>query len=170
MKKKLKIKFWKAKKALAMQILEQEGFPKEKESGKVRIEYSPALFEEGSIVYLRGERIDYNYSVARIQFNTNEVRDEYLNEVVNAITDELFTSDGELKVGEICKVSNNENEDGSPNELIAILPKGYKERFIVKVFYGMGWDSFDYAHPLCKRIEPKIETNGEIITYTWEEE
>ena len=34
MSKKLKIQFWKADKALAMQILEQEGLPSCKEEGK----------------------------------------------------------------------------------------------------------------------------------------
>ena len=50
--KRLKIQFWKAEKALAMQILEQEGLLKEK-WGFVHINDSPALdFELG--VWLRG--------------------------------------------------------------------------------------------------------------------
>ena len=141
MKKKLVVKFWKAERALAMQIVEQEGLPKE---------------------------IDFDVSLK--QFSDNEKRDEYLTKMTQAITYELFTGTGELKVGEICKVSDCEIEDGAPNELIAILPKEYKKRFIVKVFYDKGWEAFEYARPLCKRTEPKVEINGEIITYTWEEE
>lgn len=36
--KELKIQFWRAEKALAMQILEQEGLPKRKKEGFFRIE------------------------------------------------------------------------------------------------------------------------------------
>ena len=167
MKKKLVIKFWKAEKALAMQILEQEGLPKEKKEGFVRIVSSPAMFEDE--IYLRGEASG-NYNMCYSYIETDSKRDAYISKITNAITDELFTSDGELRVGEMCKVSDNENEDGAPNELIAILPKGYKARFIVKVFYGTGWESFEYAQPLAKRTEPKVKENGEVITYIWEEE
>lgn len=168
MKKKLKIKFWKAEKALVMQILEQEGLPERKEKGTIQI--VSRLEMCGDEIYLRGNQHNSDFNLDYIYFKTNTDRDLYLNKMTQAITDELFTSDGELKVGEICKVSNYENEDGAPNELIAILPKYYKQRFIVKVFYGNGWDSFEYARPLSKRIEPKVEVNGEIVTYTWEEE
>ena len=44
MKKKLKIKFWKAERALAMQILEQEGLPERKETGSVQIRNVNRLF------------------------------------------------------------------------------------------------------------------------------
>ncbi len=168
MSKKLKIKFWRAEKALAMQILEQEGLPTEKKyDGIVFITSSPELYSED--VYLRGTEKKYDLCICHCYFASNQDRDEYLDKITQAITDELFTGKGDLKVGEMCKVSDNENEDGSPNELIAILPKGYKARFIVKVFYGTGWESFEYAQPLAKRTEPKIEECGELITYTWEE-
>ena len=52
MKKKLKIKFWKAEKALAMQILEQEGLPKVKDDGNVNIGQCPDLYSD--MVELRG--------------------------------------------------------------------------------------------------------------------
>lgn len=53
MSKKLKIQFWRAEKALAMQIIEQEGLPAEKGNGFVKIIDSPALdFEMG--IWLRG--------------------------------------------------------------------------------------------------------------------
>ncbi len=167
MSKKLKIKFWKAEKALAMQVIEQEGLPTYKNKGKVWIITHPSIY---CSIQLRGSHKDCDLGITQKRFSTNTDRDAYLKKIINAITDELFTSNGELKVGEMCKVSDNENEDGSPNELIAILPKGYKARFIVKVFYGTGWESFEYAQPLAKRTEPKIEECGELITYTWEEE
>ena len=168
MKKKLVIKFWKAEKALAMQILEQKGLPKRKVNGVVCITNFPEFYKNE--VHLRGICSKCDLYISPLSsFCSNKERDEYLDKITQAITDELFTSDGELRVGEMCKVSDNENEDGAPNELIAILPKGYKARFIVKVFYGTGWESFEYAQPLAKRTEPKVEENGELITYTWEE-
>ena len=72
MSKKLKIKFWKAERALAMQILD---------CGYI------------------SDNIDC-FRVATKLFVSNQSRDDHLNKVVNAITDELFTSNGELKVGE----------------------------------------------------------------------
>ena len=168
MKKKLVIKFWKVESAFAMQVLEQIGLPEQKDTGKIRIACGPDI--EGDIMYLRGDFNECNYDVICQNFDTNQDRDAYLDKMTQAITDELFTGTDELKVGEICKVSDCEIEDGAPNELIAILPKEYKKRFIVKVFYDKGWEAFEYARPLCKRIEPKVETNGEVITYTWEEE
>lgn len=45
MKKKLKIQFWKAERALAMQILEQEWLPNYKDEGFTYIWDQPALYE-----------------------------------------------------------------------------------------------------------------------------
>ena len=166
MKKKLKIKFWKTERALAMQIVEQEGLPKEK-TGTVVIKQSPKLYSD--VICLRGDYQDYDLDIeVRDKFESNAERDTYLYKITQAITDELFTSDGKLKVGEMCEVSNNEVGWG-PNELLAILPESCEFRYIVKTIDRKGWNSFIHARPLCKRTEPKVETNGEIITYTWEE-
>ena len=52
MKKKLKIKFWRAEKALAMQVVEQEGLPKQKYDGVVVIINCPEINKDE--VHLRG--------------------------------------------------------------------------------------------------------------------
>ena len=122
MKKKLKIKFWKAKKALAMQIIEQEGLPTYKNKGRVWITTHPSIYTS---IQLRGSHKDCNLSITHKRFCTNQERDAYLDKAIWAITDELFTANGELKVGQ--------------------------------------------ARPIAKRTEPKVEVNGEIRTYTWEE-
>ena len=101
--KKLTIQFWKAEKALAMQILEQEGLPSCKEEGKVLIRNRPALYENS--IHLRGCAKWDNLRIPHIEFSTNAELEEYLQKVVNAITDELFTGEGELKVGEMCEAS-----------------------------------------------------------------
>lgn len=127
MKKKLKIQFWKAEKALAMQILEQEGLPKEKEKGHIRIVLQPDLLTE--TLYLRGKEHEYNLCILSIDFNSNSARDAYLQKAVNAITDELFTGEGELKVGEMCEVRDDEDEQWKKRKLLAILSKEYKNPF-----------------------------------------
>lgn len=168
MSKKLKIQFWRAEKALAMQILEQEGLPKEKEKGHIRIVLQPDLLTE--TLYLRGKEHEYNLCILSIDFNSNSARDAYLQKVVNAITDELFTGEGELKVGEICEVRNAESETWKKRKLIAILPEQYDERFIAEwEDYPIKHKGWSCARPIAKRTEPTVEECGQLVTYTWEE-
>ena len=168
MSKKLKIQFWRAKLALAMQILEQEGLPKYKEDGFVNIIDSPWIGKKK--LFLRGDDSIYNWKISRIEFDINTERDTYLQKVVNAITDELFTGEGgELKVGEMCEVRDNEDDNWKKRKLIAILPEKYDKRFIAeKEDYPYEHYSWDCARPIG-RTEPKIEECGNVITYTWEE-
>ena len=170
MSKKLKIQFWKAEKSLAMQILEQEGLPKEKGDGFIKIIDSPALdFELG--VWLRGYHSSSTLSIETIYLNSNTARDEYLQKIVNAITDELFAGEGELKVGEMCEVRDDEDKQWKKRKLLAILPKEYKNPFVTESevcnnSYCILWNC---ARPIAKRTEPTVEECGQLITYTWEE-
>lgn len=167
MNKKLKIQFWKAEKALAMQILEQEGLPKEKMDGYVRINDSPALISDKT-VWLRGYLHYANLRLNPLHFNTNSKRDAYLQKAVNAITDELFTDEGgELKVDEMCEVSDD-GVSWHKYRLLAILPDRYEMRFIVENG-TLSWCTCTYARPIAKRTEPKIEECGNVVRYTWEE-
>ena len=164
--KKLTIQFWKAEKALAMQILEQEGLPKEKGGWFVHIVDSPALdFELG--VWLRGYQHGADFDLETISLNSNAERDAYLNKVVNAITDELFTGEGELEVGEMCEVSDC-GDFWEKRRILAILPEHYEVRFITENGSG-SWSTWLHARPIAKRTEPKIEECGNVVTYTWEE-
>ena len=163
--KKLKIQCWKAEKALAMQILEHEGLPKEKRDGFVHIIDSSAL--------------DFDFGARR--FKSNSERDAYLDKTVNAITDELFTGEGrELKVGEMCEVCDDDNFlDCRVARLLAILPENYATRYICDDFVkyvedneGLPrpWLATDYVRPITNKCtEPKVEECGQLITYTWEE-
>ena len=168
MSKKLKIQFWKAEKALAMQILEQEVLPENKCKGFVKTEYSPTLGSKE--IWLRGREVIYDSCIDSVYFKTNADRDAYLEKIVNAITDELFTGEGELKVGEMCEVRDDEDESWIKRRLIAILPEEYDKRFIAE------WEDYptkhcpwEYARPITKRIEPIIKECGNVVTYTWEE-
>lgn len=164
--KKLKIQFWRAEKALAMQILAQEGLPKNKCKGFVKTEHSPSLDLEE--IWLRGSETIYDSYIDSIYFKTNAERDAYLDKVINAITDELFTyGGGELKVGEMYEVSDD-GKSWLNRKLLAILPKDYYSRFIAGDDYG-NWNSWNYARPVANRTEPTIEECGQLVTYTWEE-
>lgn len=166
--KRLKIQFWRAEKALAMQILEQEGLPKYKENGFVYINAVPWLREDR--IDLRGYCPDHDWDIERVIFGTNTGRHAYLQKVVNAITDELFTSKGKLRVGEMCEVRSADYECWHKSELITILPKKYTFRYFTKCTYDdKEFLCWRYARPITNRTEPIIEECGQLITYTWEE-
>lgn len=168
MSKKLKIQFWKAEKALAMQILEQEGLPERKVNDFIKIISMPCMCRDE--LSLRGYDTEEDFFVDVIYFSSNTARDAYLQKAVNAITDELFTSEGELKVGEMCEVRDAESDIWEKRKLIAVLPAQYKERFIVeREDFPTECASWTYARPIAKRTEPTVEECGNVVTYTWEE-
>ena len=173
-KKKLRIQFWRAEKALSMQILEQEG--EFEASTHVRLSYSNPWIES-QYIFLIGKQADFDKHVSTMRFNNNKERDEYLNNVIRWISEEQFGKNneemlkpGELKIGEMCEVRNGESEKWRQSKLITILPEKYDERFIVEVEdHPTEHYSWTYARPIVKRIEPKIEECGQLVTYTWEE-
>lgn len=168
MKKKLKIQFWKANKALAMQILEQEGLPSCKEDGFIKIVESPWI--HGGKLWLRGRDSRDDWEVEVAKYFTNIERDSSLYCIVNSITDELFTGEGELKIGEMCEVNDCRTGNWEKRKLVAILPEEYNNRFITE------WRDcptklkrWNFARPIAKRTEPTMKVCGQLITYTWEE-
>lgn len=170
--KKLKIQFWKAEKALAMQILEQEGSFRDSEY--VGTGYPELCCDR---IYLCDEEERGNLGVAARHFDTNASRDEYLKTVIRWISEEQFGKNneemlkaGDLKIGEMCEVRNSESGNWRKRKLIAILPRQYDERFITELDdYSTGHCSWYYARPITKRTEPTVEECGQLITYTWEE-
>lgn len=168
MPKKLKIQFWRAKLALAMQILEQEGLPERKVNDFIKIISMPCMFRDE--LCLRGYDTQEDFFVDVIYFSSNTARDAYLQKAVNAITNELFTSKGKLRVGEMCEVRSGDYECWHKSELITILPKKYTFRFFTKCTYDdKEFLCWRYARPITKRTEPTIEECGQLVTYTWEE-
>lgn len=167
MSKKLKIQFWKAEKALAMQILEQEGLPEYKGNGFVQIYQSIGL--KDCRLNLRGIDTSFDLYIEQKYFHSSSECDEYLQKAVNAITDELFAGEGELKIGEMCEVSDTEFDIWEKRKLLAILPEQYNRRFIAETEGCPDeYSSWDCARPIG-RTEPKIEECGQLVTYTWEE-
>lgn len=168
MSKKLKIQFWRAKLALAMQILEQEGLPERKVNDFIKIISMPCMFRDE--LCLRGYDTQEDFFVDVIYFSSNTARDAYLQKAIKAITDELFTGEREFKVGEMCEVRDDEDDDWEKRKLLAILPEKYDKRFIVeKEEYPYEHYSWVYARPIAKRTEPTVEECGQLVTYTWEE-
>ena len=167
MKKILKIQFWKAEKTLAMQILEQEGLPKRKDCGFVRINNFPWFYKDH--IELRGYKSSMDLNLHDICFDTNEERDEYLQMIVNAITDELFVREDELKIGDLCEVSDEFNFSSCYiGEIISILPRGLKQRYIIRSDWGeKGWVACEYARKIHSKF--KVKECGQLATYTWEE-
>ena len=103
MTKKLKIRFVKFERALAMQILEQEWYFDTMKH--VRVRAYPAVDE--TCVFLRGCEKEYDYSLKTIRFNDNAERDEYLDKVINWISEEQFATDRKLEIGEECLFSDD---------------------------------------------------------------
>lgn len=166
--KKLKIQFWKADKALAMQILEQEGLPERKVNDFIKIITMPCICKDE--LCLRGYDNEGDFSVDVIYFSSNTERDAYLKKAVKAITDELFTGKGELKIGEMCEVRDAKSACWNRRRLIAILPEKHYFRYITEcAFDDRDFNYWKYARPITKRTEPKVEECGQLITYAWEE-
>lgn len=166
--KLLKIQFWKAEKALAMQILEQEGLPSCKEDGLIKIVESPWIHEEK--LWLRGSDSRDDWEVEVAKYFTNIERDSSLYCIVNSITDELFSGEGELKIGEMCEVKYDGDDNWKKRKLIAILSEQYDRRFITEMEdCPTEYSSWNCARPIAKRTEPTMKVCGQLITYTWEE-
>lgn len=160
MTKKLKIRFTKFEKALAMQILEQEGSFCDSYHIHSGI---PELCDDDIYLCAKDARDNLNH-VCIIEFVSNELRDVYLNNVIRWISEEQFRE--KLTVGELCEVRNKNTDEWKIRKLITILPEPYYSPYIVEARDGSGrcWQGFDQARPI-KDSTPRIE--GDI--YTWEE-
>ena len=171
MNKKLKIQFWKAEKALAMQILEQEGLPKRKNEGNVRVWDYIALFKEAIVL---GGINEFDLHIPHIIFDTNAERDAYLDKVINAITDELFIADEKLEFNKPCKVDNNITT--GKFELAIYLGKlrlNDKWYYITKPFDEDSSNpnmlkAWSVVSPVKTCRGPIKEEFGPVVTYTWE--
>lgn len=162
MTKKLKIRFVKFERALAMQILEQKGEFKEREH--IRIRSNPEL--DIDYIYLRGSWAECDKDLSSRTFADNAERDEYLNNVVKWISEEQFATGGKLEIGKECEVSDD-NKDWQRRTLLAVLPKSYFSKYITSENYSdFKWCSWKYARPLASCVQPKID--GDV--YTWEME
>ncbi|MDY5583600.1 MAG: hypothetical protein SPF41_06610 [Candidatus Merdousia sp.] len=166
MTKKLVIRFVKFERALAMQILEQEGVFIDTEH--VKIDILPNL--SVNRVFLRGSvrKLDWAVCSSYIAKTDNAERDEYLDKVVKWISEEQFSMGRKLEIGKECMVSLFDDIDGEDwvmGRLLAILPKHIRRRYIIQSKNDKGMaTSWKYARPVS--VSPKID--GDV--YTWEME
>lgn len=160
MTKKLKIRFVKFERALAMQILEQEGYFDTMKH--VRVSAYPAVDE--TCVFLRGWEKEYDYSIKTIRFNNNVARDEYLNNVIKWISEEQFSGSGKLEIGKKCEFSDNAIE-----WFRGIFGGKSAKQLGEPRFLAAGSDvlaRYKYVRPIADCVCPKID--GDV--YTWEME
>lgn len=160
MSKKLKIRFVKFEKALAMQILEQEGSFCNSAHIQIGI---PELCGDDIYLCEEDERDNLNH-VSILEFVSNAERDEYLKTVIRWISEEQFAMrSGKLKVGELCEAHVGNRWE--KRRLLAILPKRYKNRFIVeRVEDDESWVG-------CSKVLHLPNWNKSTIdgdVYTWE--
>lgn len=167
MTKKLVIRFVKFERALAMQILEQEGHFKA--TKHVQSFSSPGL--SYFYICLRGNDLSSHNIISTLSnFSDNDERDEYLNDVINWISEEQFSTGRKLEIGKECMVSLFDDIDGEDwvmGRLLAILPEHIRRRYIIQSKNDKGLaTSWEYARPLASFVRPKID--GDV--YTWEME
>lgn len=164
MTKKLKIRFVKFERALAMQILEQVGIFKDTEHVKSVV--CPAISYER--IYLRGADLNLHNTISTsTDYSDNAERDKYFNNVVKWISTEQFATGGKLEIGKECEASDN-GEDWFVRVFAGKSAKQLGEPRYLAYWY----DNLDYliryryARPLGSFVRPKID--GDV--YTWEME
>lgn len=171
MKKLLKIRFVKFERAIATQVLEQEGFFKATEH--IGGSTAHSFYKERIYLYSPKEYPfeEYKYRVDVIGFDNNAERDEYLEKAVKWISEEQFATGGKLEVGKMCEVSGDgKNWNWGEKRLVAVLPENFRDRYIVWSEIGKDlngkdpWCSWAYARPIASCVQPKIDGD----TYTWE--
>ena len=161
MTKKLKIRFVKFERALAMQILEQDGIFKA--TKHVQSISSPGI--NYCYICLRGNDLSSHNIISTLSnFSDNAERDEYLEKVIKWISEEQFSTKGKLKIGKECEFSDDgvawysghfggkcAKELGEPRFLAA------GSNILVR---------FKNARPIVGCVRPKID--GDV--YTWKME
>ena len=163
MTKKLKIRFVKFERALAMQILEQVGIFKDTEHVKSVV--CPAI--SYGRIYLRGKNSVYDTSIGVIRFSDNAERDKYLEKVIKWISEEQFATGGKLEIGKECEASDN-GENWVVRSFAGKSAKQLGEpRYLAYWYDNLGYlIRYKYVRPLSSFVRPKID--GDV--YTWEME
>ena len=163
MTKKLKIKFVKFERALAMQVLEQVGIFKATEH--VQAIVCPAI--SSNCIYLRGRNSEYDTAIGDIRFSDNAERDKYFNNAIKWISEEQFATGGKLEIGKECEASDN-GEDWFVRFFAGKSAKQLGEpRYLAYWYDNLGYlIRYKYVRPLASFVRPKID--GDV--YTWEME
>lgn len=104
MTKLLKIRFVKFEKALTAQQLEAYGFDFiNDDSAHIRV-CRTGFYLHGGGIFIAPKTIN---TISSLIFNDNARRDKYLKNVVKWISEERFAMGGKLRIGELCKFSDD---------------------------------------------------------------
>ena len=163
MTKKLKIRFVKFERALAMQILEQVGIFKATEHVKAIV--CPEIGNK--CIYLRGKNLEYDTTIGFIRFSDNAERVKSFNNAIKWISEEQFATGGKLEIGKECEASDN-GEDWFMRSFAGKSAKRLGEpRYLAYWYDNLGYlICYRYVRPLASFVRPKID--GDV--YTWEME
>lgn len=158
---KLKLQFWKTNKVLAVTVLEQDGLPKNK-NGEIISTYS------ADNLYLSYKSLIIGTSpntIGKISSTLTDDPENFIDRIVNAITDELFLPvQQELKEGDIVTIN------GSTTYVLAkIFPENYSPRYVLtannKVYLI---DTVEPVYPILQRCKLTKDITDTTETYTWE--
>lgn len=162
MTKKLKIRFIKFERALAMQILEQKG--KFKNTKHVLVDDAPYLL--ANAIFLRGSDRSLDFRVCNTPlFTSNDARDKNLEQIIRWISKEQFSLDGRLEIGKNCEVSDD-GEVWLTRIFAGKTAKQLGEPRFLEMYNEVSLIRWKYARPITSWVQPKIESD----LYTWETE
>lgn len=159
MTKKLKIRFIKFERALAMQVLEQKGEFKNTEH--VLVEDAPFLLT--MTIFLRGSDRSLDFRVCTTRnFTSNKARDQTLEQIIRWISKEQFSLSGKLEIGKNCEVSDD-GEVWLTRIFAGKTAKQLGEPRFLEMYNEVSLVRWKYARPIASWVQPQID--GDV--YTW---
>ena len=162
--KKLKIKFITEGRLLKMQVLEFSGLYSFQPGGFIRQGFASYLGKD--IVALGAPGV---VETTR-HFESNAARKQYLANIVTSITNELFTRSGKPLPWEECEFRDNDSDEWIRAIYVGTLPeKGRMLGVHMAYVSPLEVQFWKQVRPLTTSVLPTAETNGNEITYTWEE-
>lgn len=162
--KKLKIKFITEDRLLKMQVLEFSGLYSFQPGGFIRQGFASYLGKDIVALGAPGGVETTRY------FESTAARKQYLANIVTSITNELFTRKGKPLPWEECEFRDHDTDEWVRAIYVGTLPE--KGRMIgVHMAYvsPLEVQFWQKVRPLTTSVLPTAETNGNEITYTWEE-
>lgn len=157
--KKLSIRFVRFERAIVVQQLEMTGKEHFTPSEHVALWGLGIDFADEAIRLSRS--CDINIGIRL--FNHNAERDEYLNKVVNWISEEQFSTGRKLKIGEKCLFSDD-GEDWHFGEYAGKCAKQLGEPRFLALDGDVSLTRWKYVEPLCGALKK----NGDL--YSWKME
>lgn len=157
--KKLSIRFVRFERAIVVQQLEMTGKEHFTPSEHVALWGLGIDFADEAIWLSRS--CDINIGIRL--FNHNAERDEYLNKVVNWISEEQFSTGRKLKIGEKCLFSDD-GEDWHSGEYAGKCAKQLGEPRFLALDGDVSLTRWKYVEPLYGALKK----NGDL--YSWKME